>query len=58
MNEIMMNRENILWVSARFKGDETTFNEWGDVVVMYESDDSATPSLTPKDLEFPHGELI
>lgn len=59
MRKITTDRENVIWINARFKGDEAAFNEWwGDVVAVYEVDDSARRSLTPTDSEFPLEEFF
>lgn len=55
----MTDQENVLWISARFKGDEAAFNEWWrDVMAVYESDDSATRPLTQRDSESTPGEFF
>ena len=54
MEELTTDRKNVIWINARFKGDEAAFNEWwGDVVAIYESEDSAST-----DSGLPHGELF
>ena len=54
MNEIVTDLENVIWINARFKGDEAAFNEWwADVVTVYESNDSASA-----DSELPQGEFF
>ncbi len=59
MEKITTDRENVIWINARFKGDESAFNEWwGDVVAVYEAADSAGASLSQRDSEFPHGEFF
>ena len=56
---LMTDQENVLWISARFKGDESAFNEWWrDVMTVYESDESTSPALTPTDSDFLHGEFL
>lgn len=53
IRRITTNQENVLWIGARFKGDEAAFNEWwADVVAVYEADDAASLSLGPIDSEF------
>ena len=53
IRKITTNQENVLWIGARFKGDEAAFNEWwADVVAVYEVDDAVSPSLGPIDSEF------
>lgn len=40
--KMMMDKENVIWISARFKGDMVAFNEWWlDVFAASELDDSA-----------------
>ena len=59
LKKLTADQENVLWINARFKGDEAAFNEWwGDVVAVYESDDSARASPIQRDSEFPFGEFF
>ena len=59
LKKITMDQENVIWINARFKGDEAAFNEWwGDVVVVYEADDSASSSSKSTNPDFPYDEVL
>ena len=46
--KITMDQQNMIWIGARFKGNEVAFNEWWmDVIATYEWADSASTLEAP-----------